>query len=305
MTANALDMAPDQQHRDIEVVAVIEHEAEQSHLADSMVDAFANAGLTLLLRTPRELVDEVNVSQALGVRPRVEPDRCLLLLTPGFRSPSWPGQNARFIAAETAAAARCIAMYTAAPVLNRPSDRSNVGLLPLSRVLAVRQVRHAGANNVAIRPEHFSTESGSITASSDPDLEVYDYSGPRTSYRIPSHPPADSPPGPFRFRAAARSARELRVTLIGEQILATGPVATRTVAATRQIAAYYQLDLVTLWWLVADRPDFDGVPTLDLLSRISVTAADAAATSTGTAMAQALAQWAVLRVSRMPASGVL
>ena len=225
------------------VVAVADHAGRQAGFATRLSAAFAAAGLPLELRTHRELAAEASVELAPGQPPAVTPDRPLLWLSPG--DTGWPATaDGRFLAAETLAAARSIAFLTRSPVLNRPSAVSLCGTLPPVSARAIRGVRHL--DPVAVRAERFAgTWPPEVTDASP--LEVYDYATSRGSYGPASS--ASSPAGPFRYRTDPRPARRVKVLVAGDLAVAAPDVAPALLDASRRVAAWYQLDLATVWWL--------------------------------------------------------
>jgi len=229
-------------------VAVADHCGRQAGFAARLSAAFAAAGLPLVLRTHRELAAEVSVEQSPGQPPAVTPDRPLLWLSPGDTGrPATP--DGRFLAAEALAAARSIAFLTRSPVLNRPSAVSLCGTLPPAPARAVRGTRHLDPG--AVRAERFAGSWPPEAADAGP-LEVYDYATSRGSYGPASSAP--SPAGPFRYRADPRPARRVKVLVAGDLAVAAPDVAPAILDASRRVAAWYQLDLATVWWL-AGPPD--------------------------------------------------
>jgi hypothetical protein len=223
-----------------QVVAVADHAGRQAAFAARLSAAFAAAGLPLQLRTHRELAAEVSVELRPGQPPAVTPDRPLLWLSPG--DTGWPATpDGRFLAAEALAAARSIAFLTRSPVLNRPSAVSLCGTLPPASARAVRGARHL--DPAAVRAERFAGTWPPEAAGAGP-LEVYDYATSRGSYGPPS-----SPAGPFRYRADPRPARRVKVLVAGDLAVAPAGVGPGILDASRRVAAWYQLDLATVWWL--------------------------------------------------------
>ena len=242
-----------------QVVAVADHAGRQAAFAARLSAAFAAAGLPLVLRTHRELAAEVSVELLPGQPPAVTPDRPLLWLSPGDTGrPATP--DGRFLAAEALAAARSIAFLTRSPVLNRPSAVSLCGTLPPAPARAVRGARHLDPG--AVRAERFAGTWPPEAADAGP-LEVYDYATSRGSYGPASS--ASSPAGPFRYRTDPRPARRVKVLVAGDLAVAAPDVAPALLDASRRVAAWYQLDLATVWWLT-DPPDgpldgaHEGVP---------------------------------------------
>jgi hypothetical protein len=263
------------------VVAVADHAGRQAGFAACLSAAFAAAGLPLEFRTHRELAAEVSVELAPGQPPAVTPDRPLLWLSPG--DTGWPATaDGRFLAAETLAAARSIAFLTRSPVLNRPSAVSLCGTLPPVSVRAVRGVRHVDPG--AVRAERFAGTWPPEVADAS-RLEVYDYATSRSSYG-----PASSPAGPFRYRAGLRPARQVKVLVAGDLAIAAADVAPAVLDASRRAAAWYQLDLATVWWLTG--PD-DGARALSRVDGWEWGAGDDAA-----GVAGAVAAWMAARLPR-------
>lgn len=226
------------------------------------------------MKTQRELVAEVSVEQVVGQEPVVDPDRALLWLSPGDgHRPGTPDD--RFLASETFAAARSIALLTRSPVLNRPSAVSPCGTFPLAPALAVRRARDhdPGAN---VRPERFSSTWDAGTESS----EVYDYATAQSSFG-----PAPGSKGPFRRRVAVDGASVVKVRVVGERTISTADVAPATLAASCAIASRYQLDMATLWWLIGKD---DGARTL---ARIDCWAFDAELAADVHELAEAVVDW--------------
>jgi hypothetical protein len=262
-----------------QVVAVADHAGRQASLAARLTPAFAAAGLGLEFRTHRELAAEVSVEQPPGQPPVVTPDRPLLWLSPGDAAcPDTP--DGRFLAAETLAAARSIAFLTRSPVLNRPSAVSMCGTLPPGSARAVRGARHVDPE--AVRAERFAG-SWPPDAAAAGELEVYDYATSRSSYG-----PASSSAGPFRYRAAGGPARLVKVRAIGDRAIATTDVTSATLDASRRVAARYQLDLATVWWLIGTG---DGSRTL---ARVDCWERDAGGDVTD--VAEAIAAWLAERL---------
>jgi len=223
-----------------QVVAVADHAGRQAAFAARLSAAFAAAGLPLEFRTHRELAAEVSVELPPRQPPAVTPDRPLLWLSPG--DTGWPATpDGRFLAAETLAAARSIAFLTRSPVLNRPSAVSLCGTLPPVSARAVRGARHLDPG--AVRAERFAGTWPPEVADAG-RLEVYDYATGRSS-----HGPAATPAGPFRYRAGLRPARQVKVLVVGDRAIAAADVTPAILDASRRVAAWYQLDLATVWWL--------------------------------------------------------
>jgi hypothetical protein len=236
------------------VIAVAEHAGRQARFATRLSVAFAAAGLGLEFRTHHELAAEVSVEQAPGQPPAVAPDRPLLWLSPGDSArPQTP--DGRFLSAEALAAARSIAFLTRSPVLNRPGDASLGGTFPPGAARAVRGVRRLDPE--AVRAERFAGTWPPDADGGAGQPEVYDYATSRSSYG--PAPAPTGPTGPFRYRAALRPARLVKVRVVGDQTITTADTAPAILAASRRIAAWYQLDLATVWWLAG--PD-DGARTL-------------------------------------------
>jgi hypothetical protein len=235
-----------------QVVAVADYAGPQARFAARLSAAFAAAGLPLEFRTHRELAAEVSVEQSPGQPPVVTPDRPLLWLSPG--GTGWPPTpDGRFLAAETAAAARSIAYLTCSPVLNRPSAVSLCGTLPPGPARAVRGARHLDPDPGAVRAERFAGTWPPDAADAG-RLEVYDYATGRASYG-----PGSSPAGPFRYRAGLRPARQVKVLVAGDRAIAAADADPALLDASRRVAAWYQLDLATVWWLTGPH---DGTRTL-------------------------------------------
>jgi hypothetical protein len=262
-------------------VAVADYAGRQARLAASLPAAFSAAGLGLEFRTHRELAAEVSVEQSPGQPPAVTPDRPLLWLSPG--DTGWPATpDGRLLAAETLAAARSIAFLTRSPVLNRPSAVSLCGALPPAPARAVRGARHLDPE--AVRAERFAGTWPPDAAAGD-RLEVYDYATGRAAYG-----PTAAPGGPFRYRADPRPARRVQVVVVGEQAIAGADVTPATLDASRRVAAWYELDLATVWWLIS--PD-DGPRTLSRIDGWEWGSDD-----DGTAVAAAIAAWMAERLAR-------
>jgi hypothetical protein len=271
-----------------QVVAVADHAGRQAAFAARLSAAFAAAGLALELRTHRELAAEVSVELRPGQPPAVTPDRPLLWLSPG--DTGWPATlDGRFLAAEALAAARSIAFLTRSPVLNRPSAVSLCGTLPPVSVRAVRGARHLDPG--AGGPAGLAGRCGRGGPDAGP-LEVYDYATSRGSYGPASS--ASSPAGPFRYRADPRPARRVKVLVAGDLAVAAPDVAPAILDASRRVAAWYQLDLATVWWLAGphDGP-LDGARTLARVDGWEWGAGEDAA-----AVAAAAAAWMAGRLGR-------
>lgn len=226
-----------------QVVALLNYDSGQSELARSLTSAFSPTHLDLELRNHAELVAEVSVKQSPGQQPRVLPDRPLLWLStadPGTHS----SVEERFLSSETMAASRSIAILTGSPVLNRPSAVSPYGRLPLSSALAARRTRRV-IGDIGIRAERFADTLPDGAGISDL-FEVYDYSTGRGYY----WPGADLC-GPFRHRRALPDSQQVRVRLVGGRAMTSAPVPAAVVDASFRIAAWYQLDMATLWWLIS------------------------------------------------------
>ena len=269
-----------------QVVAVADHAGRQAGLAARLTPAFSAAGLGLEFRTHRELAAEVSVEQSPGQPPAVTPDRPLLWLSPGDAAcPDTP--DGRFLAAETLAAARSIAFLTRSPVLNRPSAVSMCGTLPPGSARAVRGARHVDPE--AVRAERFAgawppdAAAAAGDAAGAGELEVYDYATSRSSYG-----PASLSAGPFRYRASGGPARLVKILAIGDRAMATTDVTSATLDASRRVAARYQLDLATVWWLIGTD---DGRRTL---ARVDCWAWDAGGDVTD--VAEAIAAWMAERL---------
>ena len=260
------------------VVAVADYAGRQARFAARLSSAFSAAGLGLEFRTHRELAAEVSVEQLPGQPPAVAPDCPLLWLSPGDTAgPKTP--DGRFLATETLAAARSIAFLTRSPVLNRPSAVSLCGTLPPYSARAIRGTRHLGPE--AVRAERFAG-TWPPDSSDAGQLEVYDYATGRSSYG-----PASSSAGPFRYRAAPSPACLVKVRVVGDQTIAAADVAPVTLAASRRVAARYQLDLAVLWWLIG------AAGAAGTLSRIDCWLWDA-----GDDVAGAIAAWMAERLGR-------
>lgn len=270
----------------VEVVAVVDARGRQTGFAAHLSLAFAAAGFDLRLRTHRELVAEVDIEQLPGREPIVDPDRPLLWLSAGDADrPETP--DGRFLASETLAAARSIAMLTRSPVLNRPSAVSICGALPPSPALAVRRIRHHDPD-AAVRAERFA---GLWPPEGDTDsgrMEVHDYGSGRRSYGL-----APEPTGPFRRRAAVDAADLVKVWMIGERTVARTGVAPAVLAASRRIASGFQLDMATVWWLVSGD---DGARTP---ARIDCWTWDAGLGADSGEVCEAVAAWMSERVERV------
>ena len=227
-----------------QVVAVADATGRQQRLAAALTSAFAGSGLELVLRTHRELAAEASVEQRLGQPPVVHPDRPLLWLAPA--DAERPGtRDGRFLAAETSAATRSIAMLTRSPVLNRPGPVSLCGALPPSSALAVRRSRR-GDPGATVRAERF-TGGRPADDQAGAGQEVHDYGGARSSYGTE----ADAV-GPFRTRAAVRTGTLVTVRVVGDRTLTSTGADPATLAASRHLAAANQLDLATVQWLIDD-----------------------------------------------------
>jgi len=262
-----------------QIVAVADYAGRQARLASRLSAAFSAAGLGLEFRTHRELAAEVSVEQRPGQPPAVTPDRPLLWLCPG--DTGWPPTpDGQFLATETLAATRSIAFLTRSAVLNRPSAVSLCGTLPPGPARVVRGARHLDPG--AVRAERF-TGSWPPDAAGPGRLEVYDYATGRSSYGPPS--PAA---GPFRYRAAVRPARLVPVRVVGDQVVAAADAAPATLAASRRVAARYQLDLAIMWWLTGPA---DGTGTLARIDGWLWDACDD--------VARAIAAWAAGRLGRL------
>jgi hypothetical protein len=269
-----------------QVVVVADYAGRQARFTARLPAAFAAAGLGLEFRTHRELAAEVSIEQAPGQPPAVTPDRPLLWLSPG--DAAWPPTpDGRFLAAEALAAARSIAFLTRSPVLNRPSDVSLCGTFPPGAARAVRGARHLDPE--AVRAEWFAGAWPPDAVAGAGQPEVYDYATSRSSYG-----PASSSTGPFRYRAGLSPARVVKVLVVGDRTITTADAAPAILAASRRIAAWYQLDLATLWWLAG--PDGDA----RTLSRIDcwLWDADAGAFEFAEEVAAAVAAWMAGRLGR-------
>jgi hypothetical protein len=264
-----------------QVVAVTDYAGPQARFAARLSAAFSAAGLGLEFRTHRELTAEVSVEQSPGQPPVVTPDRPLLWLSAG--GTGWPQTpDGRFLAAETAAAARSIAYLTCSPVLNRPSAISLWGTLPPGPARAVRGARHLDPG--AVRAERFAGTWPPDAAGAGP-LEVYDYATGRASYG-----PASSSGGPFRYRAGLRPARRVKVLVAGDRAVAAADADPALLDASRRVAAWYQLDLATVWWLTGPH---DGARTLARVDGLEWGAGDDV-----TDVAAAAAAWMAGRLGR-------
>jgi hypothetical protein len=263
------------------VVAVVEATGRQARLTAVLSSVFAAAGLQLNPRSQRELVAEVTVDQSSALGPVVEPDRPLLWLIPA--DPGRPGsQHDRFLAAETYAAARSIALLSRSPVLNRPTERSPCGALPGGAALAVRSARSTLDGSATVRAERFTD-----TAPSDAGRpEVFDYGTGRSSF---GGEPGSV--GPYRHRPSVAGARTERVRVIGDRTVAPPPVSPGVRASSRGVAARFGLDLATVWWLTG--PD-DGQRTL---ARIDGWHWDTSFSDDMERVCAALARWILDRLS--------
>jgi hypothetical protein len=266
-----------------EVVAVLDHAGRQRLFARALTAAFRGQGVDLCLRTHRDLVAEVTVEQATpGGPPSLEPDRALLWLSPADPASGvvpMP-EDERFLAAEVASAARSIAMLTRSPVLNRPTAISPCGEFPAGAVAAVRGVTRVAGLAASVRPERFTAGPGDR----DGVDEVYDYSTGRSSYGVE---PATV--GPVRRRPSVRRSRLARVRVVGDDAITSGTMLPGVADASRQVAAWYRLDLATVWWLVEE----DAAATL---ARIDCWVWDRSAGDLAETAA-AIAAWAGARLS--------
>jgi hypothetical protein len=267
-------------------VAVADQAGRQVRFAARLAAAFAAAGLGLEFRTHRELAAEVSVGQSPGQPPAVTPDRPLLWLSAGDQA--WPSTpDGRFLAAEALAAARSIAYLTRSAVLNRPGAVSLCGTFPSGSARAVRGARRGDPG--AIRAERFA---GTWPPDVGPGpLEVYDYVASRSSYGLITG--AD---GPFRYRAAMSAARLEKIWVVGDRTVAPAGTAPATLAASRRVAASYQLDLAAVWWLTGPRA---GARTL---ARIGCWPWDTDLGGAGDAagdVAVAVAAWMAARLGRL------
>jgi hypothetical protein len=225
-----------------EVVAVLDHAGRQRLLARALTAAFRRHGTDLRLRTHRDLVAEVGIEQPLGGQPSVEPDRALLWLSPADPATGPPASgDDRFLAAETSAASRSIAMLTGSPVLNRPTAVSSCGLFPASPVAALRRAARVSGLAAAVRAESFTAGVGD----GDGTDEIYDYSTGRSSYG-----PEPDTAGPVRRRRSAPHRRLVRVRVVGARAVTSTAAPAAVVDASLRVAAWYRLDLATVWWLV-------------------------------------------------------
>ncbi len=258
------------------VIAVIGHDSHQAQLARDLIRAARRAPVAIELRTHRELVREVTIEQGAGQAPVICPDRPLMWLATGDRT-FGSSPDDRFLYAETAAAARAIGLLTRAPVLNRPTEVSAVGRLPMSSAAAVRGVAGRLAPGM-VRPECFS--SSVPVDAADGDWEIQDYSTGANSYR-----PVAAAAGPFRFRPARPDARLVVVGVVAGRVLAQS-VPAAVIAASLSAAAAYDLEVAMLWWLLdaADRPT---------LARIDASLGDSAEGPDTTSISDALVAWAV------------
>jgi hypothetical protein len=267
-----------------QVVAVTDSAGRQTRFATSLSSAFSAAGFGLELRSHRELVAEVSIEQPVGQEPIVDPDRPLVWLSPGDAvRPGTP--DGRFLASEAFAAARSIAMLTRSPVFNRPSAVSLCGTLPPGPALAVRGARHRDLT--AVRAERFTATWRPDDDTGAERLEVYDFATSRSSYG-----PAPSSAGPFRRRPAVGRASLVKVRVVGDRAITTTDVAPATLAASRRIASWYQLDMATLWWLIGND---DRARTL---ARIDCWAWDAGFGADIDEAAEAVAAWMGGRLGR-------
>ena len=259
-----------------EVVAVLDHAGRQRLFARALTAAFRGRGAALCVRTHRDLVAEVTLKHAPGGPPSVEPDRALLWLSPADPATGPPpSEDERFLAAEVASAARSIAMLTRSPVLNRPTAVSSCGEFPAGAVAAVRRVARLPGLAASVRPERFTAGVGDR----DGVDEVYDYSTGRSSYG-----PEPDTVGPVRRRPSAPGLPLARVRVVGDDALTSGAVPPAITDASRQVAAWYRLDLATLWWLVEE----DAPATL---ARIDCWIWDRAAVGDLDETAAAIAAW--------------
>jgi|SRR5215472_11255222 len=268
------------------VVAVVDPLGRQARFVASLSAAFQASGLDLQQRTHRELVAEVSIEQPMAHGPVVDPDRPLLWLSPGdtHRPATADG---RFLASETLAAARSIAILTRAPVLNRPSAVSLCGSLPACRPLAARRARCQPDLDAIVRAERFT---GKWMPDEDTDserVEVFDYGTGRSSYG-----PAPSSTGPFRRRVAVDRAAIVSVRVVGDRAITSAEVAPATLAASLRLASGFQLDMAAVWWLVGRA---DGARTL---ARIDCWAWDAGFDAGLDEVAGAVAAWMGHRVAR-------
>jgi hypothetical protein len=263
-----------------EVVAVLDHAGRQRLFARALTAAFRGRGADLCVRTHRDLVAEVTLEQAPGGPPSVEPDRALLWLSPADPATGLPASgDERFLATEVASAARSIAMLTRSPVLNRPTAVSSCGEFPAGAVAAVRRVARVPGLAASVRPERFTAR----VRDHDGVDEVYDYSTGRSSYG-----PEPDTAGPIRRRPSAPGSRLARVRVVGDVALPSEAVPPALVDASRQVAAWYRLDLATVWWLVEE----DAPATL---ARIDCWVWDRAAGGDLDETAAAIAAWAGAR----------
>ena len=273
-----------------QVVAVADYAGRQAGFAARLSSAFSRAGLGLEFRTHRELAAEVSVEQSLGQPPAVAPDRPLLWLSPGGMA--WPPTpDGRFLTAETLAAARSIAFLTRSPVLNRPSAVSLCGTFPTGSARAVRGARRLDPE--AVRAERFIGTWPPDAAAGAGRLEVYDYATSRSSYG-----PAASSTGPFRYRATAGPARLVKVWVVGDRTITATEVAPATLAASRRIAVWYQLDLATLWWLAGQDDRARALSRIDCWPWDADAGAGEAADDVTGEVARAAAAWMAERLGR-------
>lgn len=269
-----------------DVVALLSHQGRQTAFARALSSALCSRDIGLLARTYRELVADVTIQQSVGNPPDVDPDRPLLWLSPGDLAPSL-SPDERFLAAETHAAARSVALLTRSPVLNRPSPVGACGLFPPSSAIAVRRVRQIPDLNDAVRAEGFT---GTQRADAD-GTEQYDYSTGVSSFGSGS-----DPVGPFRHRPAAAHTRLVKVTVVGTWVRSAISIPPATLDASVRIAAFFELDLATVWWLIED------TTAVATLARIDCWISDFNCGGGVDEVAVAVAEWLAARLSaRTPA----
>ncbi len=76
-------------------------------------------------------------------------------------------------------------------------------------------------------------------------LEVHDYATGRSSFGR-----AATASGPFRRRAAVGGAEPVKVIVVGDRTVTTPDIGPAVLAASRDIARGYSLDLASVWWLI-------------------------------------------------------
>jgi hypothetical protein len=87
----------------------------------------------------------------------------------------------------------------------------------------------------------------------------------------------------------------VKVRVVGDQTITTADTASAILAASRRIAAWYQLDLAAVWWLAG--PD-DGARTLSRVDCWLWDADIAAAGEVTDDVAGAVAAWMTERLGR-------